>query len=186
MPRPMRACQLAHRAKRQAASEQVVKPGVAEGVQVVEDREDGRENDLDQQGDGEVGQGFAEEERGRWSGGEALGFEDVVAELTGPGAVQCGESGEEQADPEQAAANLAGDGGVRAGVEGEREDDDNEEREEEHAVDRYALAPLQLEVLAEMEKDRAGRGRHEAMIAGGVRERSKREAGSRAGRTNAC
>ncbi len=36
----------------------------------------------------EVGDGFAEEERGGWGRGHALGVEDLVAELAGPGLIE--------------------------------------------------------------------------------------------------
>ena len=94
-------------------------PGVAEDVQVEEDDEDGGENHLDDEDEEHVGEGLAEEESGGGRGGHALGFEDLVALLAGPGLVEGGDGGEEEGDPEDASGDLAGHGGVAGGVEGE-------------------------------------------------------------------
>ncbi len=126
-------------------------PGLAEGVEIVEEDEDGGEDELDGGDEDEVGEGFAEEEGGGRGGRHALGVEDAVALLAGPGLVERGEGGEEEGEPEDAAGDLAGDGG--GGIEGEGEDDDDEQGEEEHADDGVAGAPLELEVFAEMGED---------------------------------
>ena len=87
-------------------------PGVAEDVKVEEDDEDGGEDGFDDEDEEEVGEGFAEEERGGRGGRHAVGVEDVIAQLAGPGLVERGDGGEEERDPEDAAGDLAGDGGV--------------------------------------------------------------------------
>ncbi len=84
------------------------KPDVAEDVEVEEDDEDGGEDGFDDEDEEHVGEGFAKEERGGRGGGHALGFEDLVAQLAGPGLVEGGDGGEEESDPEDAAGDLAG------------------------------------------------------------------------------
>ena len=128
-------------------------PGVAEGVQVEKMMKMGASTASTASDEDHVGEGFAEEERGGGGGGHALGVEDLVALLAGPGLIERSDGGEEDRDPEDAAGDLAGDGGVAGGVEGEGEDDDDQQREEEHAVDGVAGAPLEAEVFAEMVED---------------------------------
>ena len=130
---------------------------LAERVEVVEDGEDRGEHDFYRGDEEEVRQGLADEESGGGSGREAVGVENVVAQLAGPRLIERGHGGEEQADPEQAAGDLAGDGGIGGGIEREREDDHDQQREEEHAVDGVFGAPLEAEVFAQMGEDVAER-----------------------------
>jgi len=129
------------------------KPGVTEDVQVEEDDEDGGEDGFDDEDEEEISEGFAEEECGGRGGGHAVGFENLIAELAGPGLVEGGDGGEEEGDPEDAAGDLAGGGGVAGGVECDGEDDNDEEGEEEHAVDGVARAPFEAKVFAEVVED---------------------------------
>ena len=144
---------LTTRAQVPSGQDEGEEPDVAEGVEVEEDDEDRGQDGFNDEDEEHVGDGFAEKECGGGGGGHALGFEDLVAQLAGPGLVEGGDGGEEESDPEDATGDLAGDGGVAGGIEGEAEDDDDQEGEEEHPVDGVTGAPLQAEVFAEMVED---------------------------------
>ena len=91
----------------------------------------------------------AEGGRGR----EKVCGKDVVAQLAFPGVVERGNGGEQDRNPKQATGDLARDGRIGRRVKGEREDDDDQQREKEHAVDAVAVAPLDRKVLAQVGED---------------------------------
>ena len=122
-------------------------------MKIVEDDEERRENELRPASDeDEVGERFAQEERGRGRGRHALRVQDAVALLACPCLVERGDGGEEQGDPEDAAGDLAREVAA-VGSKAEREDDDYQQGEEEHAVDGVAGAPFELEVFAQVAPD---------------------------------
>ena len=123
-------------------------------MEVVEDEEDGREDDLDDGDEEEVGQHLGEKHFGAGGGGHALRVEHLMADFAGPGLVEGADRGEHGGHAEHAAGNVAGE--CAAGIEGQREEDDHEQREEEHGVDGFFGAPLDAQVLGEMGEEGAG------------------------------
>ena len=107
-------------------------------MEVVEDGEDGGEDQLDDDDEEEIAEAFGEQQRGGMTGHETLGVEHLVALLAEPGGVECGDGSEQEGDPDDAAGDGARGGGIACGVKGDGEDDDDEQRKEEGAVDRFA------------------------------------------------
>ena len=125
-------------------------------MQVVEDEEDGRENDLHDGDEEKVGQHLGEEQLGAGRGRHALRVEHLMADFARPGLVERADRGEHGGHAEHAAGDLAGEGAAR--IEGDGEEHDDEQREEEHGVDGVERAPLDAQILGEMSPEGAGHG----------------------------
>ena len=69
-------------------------PGLALNAEVVEDKEDRGQDQLNDRDEEEVGEHFGQEEVRARGGGHALGIENLVADFAGPGLVEGAHGGE--------------------------------------------------------------------------------------------
>jgi hypothetical protein len=129
-------------------------PGVAGDVKVVEDEEEGREDDLDDGDEEEVGDGFGEVELGARRRDHALRIHDLVADFAGPGLIEGGDGSEHGGHAEDAAGDLLRE--CAAGIEGDGEEHDDEAGKENHGDHGVEGAPLDAEIFGEMREEGAG------------------------------
>ncbi len=81
-------------------------PGIAGDAEVIEDEEEGRENDLDDGDEEEVGDGFGEVELCAGRRNHALRVHDLVADFAGPGLIESADRGEHGGHAKDAAGDL--------------------------------------------------------------------------------
>src|ERR1700749_730061 len=112
-------------------------------MQVVEDREDRRQHELNEADKDEIRQCLPQKERRRGRRRESLRIQYLVVQLTRPALIQCGYRRKHQPPPKQPAADLPRNRRKRRWIEREREDHDHEQRKEEHAVDELSRPPLE-------------------------------------------
>ena len=115
-------------------------PRVAGDMKVVEDEEEGREDDLDDGDEEKVGKNLGEVKLCAGRGDHTLRVHDLVADFAGPGLIERADRGEHGGHAENAACDLLRKGA--AGIERDGEEHHDQAREEEHGDHGVEGAPL--------------------------------------------
>ena len=137
-------------------------PRVAGDAEVIEDEEKGREYDLDDGDEYEVGDGLGEVELGARRRDHALRVHDLMADFAGPGLIESGDGSEHGGDAENAAGDLLGE--CATGIEGDGEEHDDEAGKENHGDHGVEGAPLDTEIFGEMGEEGAGHWRPSRLV----------------------